>query len=314
MPKQEIDWDDEDAVRAARGDNPDEETPNKEDDDNGLQEEGQEQESDAKKEVDDEKSEKSEKAKGEGDEKKEPMIPKSRYDSKAAENRELKERLDRIERENREKARRQEQTDNKSNLETEIDDLEGQYLKAVGEDELDKAKELRKQIRAKERELFQSEMSESSQETSAATREQVRLDLTIDHIEKEYPAFNPDSDDYDDALVAKVQELRAGFAATGQYTPTEALLKAIDIYMPKADVKDIKDAASDKKVDAERNKQALKKSVDASNKQPPDASGLGEDADALGKKEDLNIDKLTYEDIEKLPAATLKRLRGDFAA
>jgi hypothetical protein len=35
----------------------------------------------------------------------------------------------------------------------------------------------------------------------------------------------------------------------------------------------------------------------------------------MGKGDDINVDKLSYEDIAKLPEATLRRLRGDnFAA
>lgn len=311
---QEIDWNDEEAVRKLRGDvvdeaDPDETPDPKEDDDDGVQK----QETDAKKpkaEEEVEGDEDDEEDKG----KKEPMIPKSRYDSKAAENRELKERLDRIEREKQTEARKTQKQETTTSLEAEIETLEDQLYEAIGKDEMDKAKELRKQIRGKERELFQSEMKESATETSDRTREQVRLDLTIDHIEQTHEQFNPDSDKYDAALVSKVQELRAGFEATGNYTPTQALLKAIDVYMPKGAVKEVEKAGTDKKVDEERRKAGLKKATDAANKQPVDADGVGDDADAAGKKGELNADKLTYDDVANLPESTLKRMRGDYAS
>jgi hypothetical protein len=308
----EIDWNDEEAVRKLRGDVVDEadpdETPEKEEDDDGVQEdEAKKPDAEAEAEVEDEGGE-------EGGKKKEPMIPKSRYDSKAAENRELKERLERIEREKAAKVKESKQQEETSSLETEIDALEDLYMEAISKDETDKAKELRKQIRAKERQMFQTEISAESDKTSDRTREQVRLDLTIDHIEQTHKQFNPDSDEYDAELVSKVQELRAGFEHTGNYTPTQALLKAIDIYMPKGAVKEVEKAGSDRKVDEERRKAGLKKATDAANKQPVDADKVGEDADSAGKKGELNVDKLTYDDVANLPESTLRRMRGDFVA
>ena len=49
-------------------------------------------------------------------------------------------------------------------------------------------------------------------------------------------------------------------------------------------------------------------------RQPADASNTGDDSDSAGLKEDIDINKLSYEDVASLPAATLKRMRGDVPA
>lgn len=319
----DINWDDEKAVAAARGDNvddddegdPDEtpagdedETPDTGDkgDDEGKDGDGDEGAGD---EGDDEGDE------DKGKKPAEPMIPKSRYDSKAAENRSLKEKLAQYERDKAAKAAESKKQEQTQSLETEIDTLEDQYMEAISKDEMDKAKQLRKEIRAKEREMFKTELETESGKTTDRTREQIRLDMTIDSIEQNHPEFNPDSDSYDEELVTKVQELRMGFEATGKYSQTQALLKAMDYVMPKRDAS--KDVPSDKQVDneaEERRKAGLKKATEASNRQPPKTGKTGEESTAMGKDKELNVDKLSYDDIAKLPESTLRRLRGDYAA
>jgi len=312
----DIDWDDPKAVAAARGDNVDDdagdpdETPGAEEEAQGDEGKGEPKKAEAG-----EAGEEGGEEAGDEDKKAEPMIPKSRYDSKAAENRSLKEKLAQYERDKAAKAAESQKQEQAQSLETEIDTLEDQYMEAISKDEMDRAKQLRKEIRAKEREMFKAELETESGKTTDRTREQIRLDMTIDSIEQNHPEFNPDSDSYDEELVTKVQELRMGFEATGKYSQTQALLKAMDYVMPKRDAS--KDVPSDKQVDneaEERRKAGLKKATEAANRQPPKTEKVGEEADALGKDGDLNVDKLSYDDIAKLPESTLRRLRGDYAA
>lgn len=329
----DINWEDPEAVARARGDfvevdedDPDE-TPETEEEETEEEAETEEETSETEEEAEEETEEEAEeeaeteeepaaedKDKGKGKKKQEPMIPKSRYDSKAAENRSLKEKLAQIERQSQQQAKQQKTDEQQQSLETEIDALEDQYMEAIGKDEMDKAKDLRKQIRTKERQLFQSEIAENADVTTDRTREQIRLDMTIDTIEENYPQFNPDSDDYDEAMVREVQELRVGFEATGRYTPTQALLRAIKYVLPASSPKEIeKEAEKKPAADEERKKAGLKKATAAAKKQPPKTTKVGDDSDALGAKKKIDVDKLSYDDLSKLPEATLKRLRGDYA-
>ena len=343
--KDEIDWDDPEAVAAARGDTPEDEGGDEEQSLHRTDEEqaeidakaaeGKDDDKDADKSGADKDADKKDAAVKAGDEgkkegaaadaesdedadKKETMIPKSRLDTKTKQNKALQDRIDRYEQQDTAAATAKTVDDAKAVIETELGDLDAAITKAIVDDDPDEATRLRGVVRTKERELWQIDMDASAATTTDETREQVRLDLTIDHIESTYDQFNPDSKGYEQETVDKVQELRDGFFATGKYTATQALLRAMDYVLPKKDMNDVKDVAdgAGKKADkeAELTKAGLKKATDAANKQPPDASKSGDDSDKHGLGEELNVDKLTYEDVASLPEATLKRMRGDTAS
>jgi hypothetical protein len=356
--KDDIDWDDPDAVAAARGDNPDdagedERNPHRTEEEQAAidakAEEDKKADKDAKaaaKKADEDKAAEDAKAakdadakaeddanakadaddKGDKDDKddkddkankKEAMIPKSRLDAKNRQNKALQDRIDTFERDKATDARTAKNDDTRTVIEGELTGLDKAINQAISDDKMDEAADLRKQVRDKERELWQMDMDESSTEATSEAREQVRLDLAIDHIETTYDEFNPDSEGYSQETVDKVQELRNGFVATGKYTATQALLRAMDYVLPKkavADLADATDPAAQLKKEDELRKAGLKKATDAANKQPADAKGTGDDADSAGIKDGINVDELSYEDIASLPEATLKRMRGDIPA
>lgn len=326
--KDEIDWDDPEAVAAARGDNPDENTGEADTGDSAtdsLADGGSESTEEKKTDDTVSKEDKTETADAatdataqpdkDKDNKADRMIPKSRLDAKTAQNKALQDRLARYEKQEQEAAASKQTDDARATLETELAAMDASINKAIAEDNIEEANRLRGEQRAKERELWQLDLDETSATTTNETREQVRLDLTIDHIEGTYDEFNPDSEKYSQETVDKVQELRTGFFATGKYTATQALLRAMDYVLPKKDMTEVKGAAEDAgkqaDVEAERTKAGLKKATDAANKQPPDTSKLGDDSDKHGLQEEINVDKLSYEDVAALPEATLKRMRGD---
>lgn len=350
--KDDIDWDDPDAVAAARGDNPDDtgdevrDNPHrtaeeqaeidakaeedkkadkdakaaakKADEDKADADAKADKDADTKAEADDDTKTEGDDAKADKDDKKETMIPKSRLDAKNRQNKALQDRLDQIERDRIADAKSAKNDDARTVIEGELTDLDKAINTAIADDKMDEAADLRKQVRDKERELWQMDMDETATEATSEAREQVRLDLAIDHIEATYDEFNPDSDGYSQETVDKVQELRNGFVATGKYSATQALLRAMDFVLPKKAVEGINDAADDPEAKAKKEeelrKAGLKKATDAANKQAPDSKGTGDDADAAGIQDGINVDKLSYEDIASLPEATLKRMRGDIPA
>ena len=241
----------------------------------------------------------------EEEEKKEPMLPKSRYDSVAAKNRELEAKIAALEEAGKTKeaeAKREEQV---SSMEETIADLDIKYADAVKDGDTEAMAQIRKQQREAEREMYRMEMQETGQQSAAQAREQVQLDLTIDAIEENYTQLNPESDTYDQDLVNEIQELRAGFEATGRYSPTQALIRAVKLMVPEA-------PSSVEKTVEKAAKGDLKKKVAASNAQPPDLDNVGEQGNSGGKTTaDPNPMEMTLEDMEALPESTLKRMRGD---
>ena len=346
MADKYIDWEDPKAVAAARGDNPEDddevrenlhrtEAEQKEIDDKAeADKKADEEEKAAAKKADEDKAAEDKKADKEADDAKaedkpdakaedkpddkETMIPKSRFDAKTRQNKALQDQIDKFNNDRAADDRAAQNDDARGTIESELAELDKAINKAISDDKMDEAAELRGEVRTKERELWQMDMDESSDNATTDAREQVRLDMAIDHIEATHDEFNPDSEGYSQEVVDKVQELRNGFIATGKYSLTQALLRAMDFVLPKKAVKDIDDAADDPEAKAKKEeelrKAGLKKATDASNKTPADAKGTGDDSDSAGIKDELNVDKLSYEDIASLPEATLKRMRGDIPA
>ena len=242
----------------------------------------------------------------------EQMLPKSRYDSVQARNKALQDKLDRMEREREEFLEAQKKTseqddkkDDKQSPEARLVELDDQINDALLDGDKTKANELRREQRDIERQMFQDELTSTTQNATAQAREQVRLDATVDFLEATYDVLNVDSKEFNQAAVDEMEGLRQAFESTGQYTPSQALLKAAKYMFP--DVPHPEDTPAEKKSDAD----AIEKATEASNKQPPDIKDTGQDADSGGIQEDIDPKKVTMKDIESLPAATLAKLRGD---
>lgn len=331
----EIDWDDPDAVAALRGDNVTDEVDEAE---NDVDTEKQTDEVEAKAEETEVES-----ADGDGDDAddtdaddsdtkasdKEPLIPKSRLDSKNKQLKEERARSEELERKLAEADKRdataaKAQTVNQQQqrmqvLNDAVADLGEKVIDAIADGDRKLAAKLQSEQRVMEREIVRIEMQESAVETRSQTKEEVRLDLTIDQLEEMYPQLDPDGDDFDAKLVENIQELRLGFLNTGKYSASQALLKAVSTYIKDEDrVKEAPVQETDgetevqKTVKAERKQKALKKSVKAQKQQPPDLKGVGDDADTAGIQGEIDANKLTLDDLEKMPMDQLKKLRGDY--
>lgn len=248
---------------------------------------------------------------------KEPMLPKSRYDAKAKQVRELEARLKALEEAAKpapQPPREDPRVKQREELGGKLEALDDQINDALLDGDKAKAKELRKQARDLERQLFKSELEETSEVTRARTLEEVKLDLLIDQVEERIPALNPKDDAYDPDLMNEVQALRADFLRAG-HSPTQALVKAIRYTVPEAsrratEVPSDEDAGTAKR--AERREAAVKKAVEASTKTPPKLKNVGEDSNKRGVSGKINPARLTEKDFSALPETTLKRLRGDY--
>lgn len=257
--------------------------------------------------VEDEDTDGEEEDTEEGSKEKEPMLPKSRYDSIKAKNKALQERLAKFDAE----AKAKEDKAIASDINTKqarIDELDDEINDALLDSDKALAKRLRKEQRTLEAEILQAEFDKKTRVITDEARESIRLDMTLDSIEEAFPSLNPDDpENYSQELVDLVKELRDGFMGTGKYSPTDALLTAVNHILgdPAATIVDkpVKNVS--------RRKTAVKKAVDAANRQAPNTSGIGNDGDSGGISEIPNANRLTDADLDSLPLETLKRMRGD---
>lgn len=243
----------------------------------------------------------------------EPRIPKARFDE--AVNKE-RERVAALERQLAElqaaqaQVKKQEDT---AKLDAEIDDLEKQRAKLLLDGEAEKAAEIASVIRAKERQLAIEESRSMSAQAKEQAREEIRMELTVEKIEAEYPALNPEADEFDEDLVELVLSKQRTLMQKENLSPSKALAKAATSVMGRFGAKAEEPEQKGLKKDVEDRKQAqVKKNIETAKKQPASMKESGLDSDKMGDKA-IDIANMSFEEFEALPEATRAKLRGDFA-
>lgn len=245
---------------------------------------------------------------------KEPAIPKARFDEVRTKAKERETALLNRIAELEKQTAKEVQVQDAVKLEKEVEALEDEYQKLLDDGKLDRAKEVMRQIRLKERQIVTAEAEHKSERARVQAVEQLKFDMLVEKIESEFPALNPDSDQFDEAVVEEVVLLRTGFERAG-LSSTAALTKAVKYVLGDAKkpepVEDRKGIAGGKKPDARRQDQ-LAKNIDAAKKQPAKIGDVGVDSNKKGGGLDTaNIRDMTEEEFNALPAATKARLRGD---
>jgi hypothetical protein len=266
---------------------------------------------------------------GEGDEpkaddkpkKKDQRIPLSRHkdllEKERAKRAELEQKLQQFQR----GGEVAELNENITKAEEKIIGLEKDYAKLLADGEVEKASALMSQIRNLERQVVESKSDMKIAAAEARATERARYNIALERIEQAYPELNPESDDFDEEMMQDIVDLKASYESRRGLTPTDAMQKAVEKMLgtrTKAQQKAIdttprvsdKDVA--KEVKEERKKEAVKKTLDAVGKQPPNASKVGLDSDkAGGALTAKDVMKLSQDDFGKLSDEMLARMRGD---
>jgi hypothetical protein len=136
-------------------------------------------------------------------------------------------------------------------------------------------------------------------------------------VEAAFPTLNPDHDDYDEAAMAEVADLKSAYEMKG-LTPTAALQKAVKMIVePRTTRQEVATSSSprvgEKDVAAERKKDAVEKTVKAVGKTPPSLSRVGLDGDKLGGGANSAeaVMKMSQKEFAQLSEEALARMRGD---
>ncbi len=234
---------------------------------------------------------------------KKPMVPKSRLDEVLAKQRDLEKQLDLM------KAAKQEPET--APEEYNFDEKEVEYQNLVLDGEPEKAVALRREIRNAERAQIEYEMAEKMDARYDQTQQMTALQQAANSLEASFPVFDQNHEDYNEEITQEVLDLRDAFIMKGDNS-VAALSKAAKYVIRDHDLDIAADPASmgQTVVDevAKKRKQVSKK-IAAASSQPPEISS-GEGSNSHGK-EAFDFDTMTEEEFDALPAATLKRLRGD---
>ena len=253
-------------------------------------------------------------------------IPKSRFDEQVAKERERAEAEARLNAQQPKEEKPDPVSTKVDDLETRIEALQDKRDGFLVDGNTEKAAEVRREIRALEKELREVERGTLHKEAEqiatrrmeAQTAEQL-IDTVVSKLESEFPVLNKASDDFDPRMVNFVLAEQHRLITELKLTPHEALQRAGKETMELFGHKPAGSKADDTKEEKaetpaeKRQREARAKVADTVARQPASLKDAGLDSDKAGQdKVDLDVNKLTEAEFNALPAAELAKLRGDF--
>jgi len=241
---------------------------------------------------------------------KKPMVPKSRLDEVLAKQKALQKQLDDL-------------MAAKTAAETAPDSFdfaakEVEYQNMVLDGQHEKAAALRQEIRRAERAQLEFELTQKMEQKVTQSQQMSALQQAAAELETNFPVFDRNSPEFNEKYTQEVIDLRDAFIVKGE-NPVAALSKAAKFVLREYDLVDMSTqvapslaaptATKAAPVDEVAKKRAdIARKMKAAESQPPDMPG--ESSAARGEKA-FDVMQLTEEEFNALPAATLKRLRGD---
>lgn len=241
------------------------------------------------------------------DDKDDRFIPKSRFDEVNNEKKELKARLEALEAQVS-SAVAPVAADAPAAIVEEtpafdFDGKENEYLEAITEGDIEKAKTIRSEIRQAEREALKEELRTETAQVTAQQTVAERKAAVIDKALNDYPELKNGSETFNPEQVAKVNRMALAYQAEGK-TADVALSLAIKDLMPP-----IVDTPAEIPVTDKGTKEARERNAKAAAAQAPRIGvvGTGERAQAAS----VNVEDLSEAEFDALPEREKKRLRGD---
>lgn len=242
------------------------------------------------------------------------FIPKSRFDEAVTKERERREAAERQVSELQKQIQSVSRAADTVDLEKQLVELRKQDRRAIMDGDEEKSIALAAQIDRINRQIIIQESQSMSSQASEEARESIRVEMAIEKLEEAYPVLKEGSETFDQGLVDLVLAAQSQLIARDRLPPSQALIKATNDIMvrfqpaAKADDKPAGGLAGAK--GADRTQAAKAKNVDAALRTPPDTRDVGIDTDKAGMKGGQPILE-TVDDLKAIPAATLKRMRGD---
>jgi hypothetical protein len=239
---------------------------------------------------------------------KKPMVPKARLDEVLAKQKALQKQLDDLM-----AAKNAAETAPNS---YDFAAKEVEYQNMVLDGQHDKAAALRQEIRQAERAQLEFELTQKMEQKVTQSQQMSALQQAAAELETNFPVFDRSSSEFNEQYTQEVIDLRDAFIVKGD-NAVAALSKAAKFVIQEYGLVDTaveptlaaKTTAKTGLVDEVAKKRAeVSKKLKAAESQPPDLTG--ESSAARGEKA-FDLMSLTEEEFNALPAATLKRLRGD---
>ena len=191
-----------------------------------------------------------------------------------------------------------------------FDAKETEYLEAVADGELDKAKAIRTEIRAAEQAQYVAAAKAATADATNATKQSLEFDAVAEDLASRFDEFNIDSENFNQDLVDDIMDMQDYYVSKKGMSSGQALKKAAEYYAKEFELVDksaAKPAADpEPKPKPEPKPTNIKEKAKVANSQPESprrSDGISEDV--------YDIENMSDADYEALPAATKARLRGD---
>jgi hypothetical protein len=191
-----------------------------------------------------------------------------------------------------------------------FDTQETDYMNAVLDGDQDKAKSIRKEIRQAERSHLESELTRDIEQKVTRNSTEAAIQDAASTIEEAFPIFDASSSEFSEELTSEVNKYMTGFIQSGQ-NPVEALEEATTYVLSKHNMIDSTSEAAPVLGNASKvatKKAQISKKLKVAESQPPELPG---ESSANKGEQPFDINTMTEEEFAALPAATLKRMRGD---
>ena len=194
-----------------------------------------------------------------------------------------------------------------------FDEKEAEYMNLVLDGQQKEAVALRQQIRTAEKTQLEWEMSQKMAETVSFNQTATTLQRAASELEATFPVFDKTSDQYSEEMTQEVIELRDAFIIKGE-DPVNALSKAATFVVKSNELISaeeqpaLADSTAPKVDEVAKKRGEVTKKLSQAKAQPPELPG--ESSGSRGEKP-INLANMSEEEFNALPAATLKRLRGD---
>lgn len=247
----------------------------------------------------------------------ETTIPKSRFDEQV---RKERERADAAERRLAEIEQQRQQVARGADigkLEDEVKELRAKERKALiaGDDKT--ATEMSEQADRLNRQIAIEQARDMTAAAKESAREEIRWDMTLESIEKQYPALDETSEHFDQDLSDDVLDAMSGIMRRERLPRSQAMVKAVQKVMDRqkgaeaaeTEGKGLRSAAKEE----DRKGAAVKKNIDAANRQPASTKKVGADSDKHGQNKEVpDANDMTFEEFSALPDTTKAKMRGDY--
>jgi hypothetical protein len=203
-------------------------------------------------------------------------------------------------------------------LEEQIMELRKADRKAIMKGDEDESVRLGTEIDRLNRQIIIQQSESMSAIDKESAREEIRTELAVEKLQGIYPVLDENSEAFDQQLVDFVLAEQGRLIREARMSPSKALTKAANDIIQRLSPPAAADEGGKKGLAAatkstDRKAVATQKGIDAAKKTPASTKDVGIDSDKAGIKDDIDVEKLSYEEFEALPAATKSRLRGDMA-